>query len=156
MYYSFSQAILENSQWFPKFEVQNIFYRKRYALKKVNWTTVTHTAMIFLLGLIFPIGGSRYRGHRLREGHPHVTQKVTKCFTLRRSCNSKQSNMQLDYMEINSILMYIYIQMFIWSYQSKMQKNSNLKSVPKQLIQNALTLKETKINTIDSLYYVTP
>lgn len=38
-----------------------------------------------------------------------------------------------------------------------MQKNSNLKSVPKQLIQNALTLKETKIlNTIDSLYYVTP
>lgn len=59
-------------------------------------------------------------------------------------------------MEINSILMYIYIQMFIWSYQSKMQKNSNLKSVPKQLIQNALTLKETKINTIDSLYYVTP
>lgn len=37
-----------------------------------------------------------------------------------------------------------------------MQKNSNLKSVPKQLIQNALTLKETKTNTIDSLYYVTP
>lgn len=52
--------------------------------------------------------------------------------------------------------MYIYIPMFIWSYQSKMQKNSNLKSIPKQLIQNALTLKETKINTIDSLYYVTP
>lgn len=37
-----------------------------------------------------------------------------------------------------------------------MQKEFNLKSIPKQLIQNALTLKETKINTIDSLYYVTP
>lgn len=64
--------------------------------------------------------------------------------------------MQLDYIEIHSISMYIYIPMFIRSYQSKMQKNSNLKSIPKQLIQNALTLKETKINTIDSPYYVTP
>lgn len=145
MYYSFSQAILENSQWFPKFEVQNIFIeRKRYALKKVNWTTVTHTAMIFLLGLVFPIGGSRYRGHRLREGHPHVTQKVTKCFTLRRSCNSKQSNMQLDYMEINSILMYIYIQMFIWSYQSKMQKEFKSKINTKTTNSKCINFKRNK------------